>query len=116
MMLALCFFQPNTDMYTIQVNGETAVVEDRWASDNEKPELDLSQDVISSSINIEDDVTSVSFTRALVTGDVYDRDVIGCHYFLFAVGPLNLDTGDISYNNESMTHSSQKICISACGR
>ena len=107
--------QNNSDIYTVHVDGTKAVVQDRWARGQEKPLLDQSQDVLDSSFSISDNITSISFTRALSTGDPNDRDVIGCHYFLFAGGPLNLTNKDISYHNEDRTQSSQKICISACG-
>ena len=51
-----------------------------------------------------------------IPGDSKDKDVIGCHYLLFAVGPL--DNGDIYYHGSGTTKtaSNSTICIDACGR
>ena len=109
-------FQPGSDIYTIRVDGQTVTVEDRWASGHFKPALEQSQDITDSAIRIVDNITYISFMRPLRTGDPYDRDVIGCHYFLFAVGPLNAERTDISYHTESKTTSTEKICIEECGK
>ena len=47
--------------------------------------------------------------------DSKDMDVLGCHYLLFAVGPLV--NGDISYHGSGTTKtaSNSTICIEECG-
>ena len=45
-------------------------VEDRWADGRSFPALDDHQDILDSSVTLADDVTSVSFTRPLVTSKV----------------------------------------------
>ena len=51
------------------------------------------------------------------SGDSKDKDVIGCHYLLFAVGPLNPGKTDINYHGPGTTKtaSNSTICIEECG-
>ena len=95
----------------------TLIIEDRYANTpyRAKPPVDSEQNIIDKSIIIADMETKVSFTRPLSTKDPNDMDVIGCHYFLFAGGPLNPSKNDIDYHGATKTSSSQQICIDECG-
>ena len=59
---------------------------------------------------------TLRYAMLCIPGDSKDKDVIGCHYLLFAVGPL--DNGDIYYHGSGTTKtaSNSTICIDACGR
>ena len=75
--------------------------------------MDPQQDVLAASETSVDGNNYLSFTRPLVTGDNFDKNVIGCHYLLLAQGPVR--DGDIAMHDIKLI-SSEPVCISTCGK
>lgn len=80
------------------------------------PVADTTQNVESISGSVANGRTTVTFTRARVTGDTQDFDFNdgNCAHFLFAWGGSVQADGNILKHNDQRTVSSQKFCFTSC--
>jgi hypothetical protein len=81
------------------------------------PTLDDDQNVELISSSRENDITTLTFTRSMDTGDSVDVSFTGneCFYFLFpAVGGTYGDDGTISPHQALPIVSTEKICMHQC--
>ena len=78
-----------------------------------RPPADISQDITSTSAFHENGVTTVTFTREIVTGDSNDVRLDQCVYFLYAWGgSFDINTQAIEYHGSNTREaSSTLICL-----
>ncbi|CAG5128968.1 unnamed protein product, partial [Candidula unifasciata] len=108
-------FMPDSDMVVgwVKPDGGT-YLSDRWATGHRQPEEDIRQDLTEISGQTVSGITSVMFTRSILTSDSQDLplNLIGCIYLLTAKGTRNEDNS-FMYHSEKWS-SPEKFCFNKC--
>lgn len=95
-------------------NGE-AVIQDRKATAYAQPPLDSQQDATLISSSRVDSVTTLNFSRPLITNDKDDISLsYNCVHFIYAKGG-KYSSNSISYHDNTPIISTKKICIPCTG-
>ena len=84
----------------------------RFASVRAPPFIDASQDITISLASHMDGNTTIMFNRPRNSGDSDDISLDVCRFFLFAIGPANVDTQEVFYHGFNRRFvSPERICV-----